>query len=91
MKTLTLQETAQAKCEAELTKVKTKGFVSFYMTVAQMIADGYILDHADLTGKLDITLSNLRCCNQDELVPEKLHIMVIVCDIAIEEAIDAAK
>lgn len=91
MKTPTMQEATTAKCIKELGQVHAKGFVSFYSTVAQMIENGYILDHDNLTGKLDIALSNLRCCVQTELVPPSLHVMMIAVDISIEEALEAAK
>ena len=79
-----------AKTVKELATVKVKGFISLYNLTAEFIEKGYILDHNGLALKLDITLSNLRCCNPDGFVPADLHAMCIATDIATEEALQAA-
>jgi hypothetical protein len=92
MKTLTPEEATQAKTEAELTTVKVKGFASLYKTVINLIKEGYILDPlTTLEYKLNYIIDILNTCDADKLVPEHLHGICIACDLAIEEAIDAAK
>ena len=80
----------ETKTRKELATVKVAGFLSLYTTVANLVEKGYILDHENLMGKLDISASNLRCCKQDDYVPFNLHQMMIDTDVAIEAALAAA-